>query len=181
MTAKYTTKQPFMRRRQCSAPPPFWFVYELLLPNIEFDDVTIRIADVHLYDPITTRARSTYKHGIMGLQVLASFFQVRDLECEMRDVANREFFGAVSTGLYLGSASRFIFANQVYLSASPTKPGAREVKTARARNFLHAENLNIKAPRALYIFDKQRYVVQFANLHRHILLGILLLLKRPFT
>src|SRR5271157_3101470 len=106
----------------------------------------------------------------MGMQVLASFFQVCDLEGEMRNVANREFIGVVSSGLYLGSPSRFSFANQVYFSTPLTKPGAREVKIAWAGNFLHAEHLNIKAPRAFYIFDEQCRVIQSANLHWHTLL-----------
>jgi hypothetical protein len=69
----------------------------------------------------------------------------------------------------------------MYLSASLTEPGAREVKTTRTWDFFHAENLNIEAPGAVYIFDEQRRMIQFANLHKHTLLKILLKLNQLST
>jgi hypothetical protein len=42
----------------------------------------------------------------------------------------------------------------MYLSAPFTQPGTREIKSAWAGMFLHAEQLNIKAPRPIYIFDE---------------------------
>ena len=101
----------------------------------------------------------------------ARFFQAGNLEGNMRYISNGQFLGPVAAGLYLGSPSRLGFTNQVNLSASLTEPGTREVKIARAGNFLHVKHLAVKTAGALNIFDDQSRVIQSANLHRRILLS----------
>src|SRR5215472_12089646 len=102
--------------------------YYSLLPNKQFYDIAIGIADVHLHDTITARTWPPHDCHIMSLQALASFFQVCDLEGKMRNMTNGEFFGAVSSRLQLGGTSRLRFADQVDLGTTLTKPGPGEVE-----------------------------------------------------
>src|SRR5215467_3226304 len=102
--------------------------------------------------------------------MLAGFFQVSDLEGDMSTMTRSKFIGAVSPWMHLSCTTRFFFADQVYLSISPTEPGTWEVKIARTGDFLHAEYLAVKTSRPLNIFDEQSSMIQAANLHRCVLL-----------
>jgi len=63
---------------------------------------------------------------MVSLQVSAYFFQVGDLEGNMRTRAKGQFIGAITPGLHLGSTSRLSFTDQLDLGISFTKPGTRE-------------------------------------------------------